>query len=328
MTKADLARQIIEQFPHASKRMLGKMLYQKHPLMFEDEDRARYAIRGVTGTAGGARTKPTHKDIHKGPLSIPRGELNDYSHYVVKGKRVGILADIHIPYHDYDALSVAIEELRRRNIDTLILNGDIIDCYAGSDFVKEPDAITIKGEIEILCHFIEDLQKIFPSVKIIYKLANHEERWERYILKKAPVLYGFECFELPNLIKIEFMRLIGRPLDIDFVVNKRIIDVGKLAVVHAHEFGESVFSPVNASRGFYLKAKANVVGAHLHQTSEHTESDINGKIIGAWSIGCLCDLHPKYRPLNRWNHGACFVEVEADDNFSVDNFKIINGKAL
>jgi len=324
-SKAYLARKIIEQFPHASKKELGKILFQKYPLRFSSEEVGRQFIRFVTGTCGSQTIIQTDK--YKGPLSIPKGQLNDYSHYTVKGERVGILSDIHIPYHDSEPLDISVRELQKQKIDTLILNGDIIDCYQESNFVKNPTKDSIKIEIEILCHFIKDLQKAFRGAKIIYKFGNHEDRWEKYLMSKAPSIWGFECFELDNLIKIEYLRLMGKPLEIDFVKNKRIIDIGHLAVVHGHEFGEMVFSPVNAARGFYLRGKANVLGGHLHQTSEHTENNMNGKVVSAWSVGCLCDLHPEYRPLNKWNHGYAFViHSQGTGEFEVHNKKIIKGK--
>lgn len=325
MSKAEKARQIVKEFPHTSKKELGKILHQRNPILFKDAEDARYTIRTVTGAAKG-NDRVTQTKAYKGPLSIPRGEINDFSPYVVKGSNVGIICDIHLPYHDFDALEIAIKELKKQKIDTLILNGDIIDCYHASDYEKDPNKRNLPGEIAMLCHFLSDLQKSFPKVKIIYKLGNHEERFERYILKKAPALWGFECFELNNLIKIEYLRLMGKPLDIDFVKGKRIIRIGKLAVIHGHEFREGSFSPVNPARGYFIRSFASVIGGDKHRTSEHTEPDINGKLFGAWSIGCLCDLHPLYMPLNKWNLGFSRVIKYEDESFEVKNQKIIGGK--
>ncbi len=318
------ARDIIAEFPHTSKKELGRILFERFPINFKTPEAGRLAIKNVS-TPSGAGTKT---DKHKGPLSIPKGQKNDFSHFVVKGSRVGILADIHLPYHDLDAINIAMKELSRQKIDTLILNGDVIDCYQLSTFDKEPSKAGIKYEIEVLCHFISDIQKYFKGIQIIFKLGNHEERWERTILNKSPAIWGFECFELPNLIKIEYLRLIGKPLEIDFVNHKRIIDVGRLGVVHGHEWREGAFSPVNPARGYFMRAKTSVLGGDKHQTSEHITKDMNGKIIGSWSIGCLCDLNPKYMPLNNHNYGFAFVHRFKDDNFEVRNYKIIDGKLV
>ncbi len=324
-SKAQKARDLIAEFPHTSKKELGKILFARNPILFKDEEDGRDSIRKVTDAHGTSRREMQSKD-YKGPLSIPRGDINDFSHYKVTGEKIGMLYDVHMPYHDFDALSIAVEDLQRQKVDTIILGGDILDCYQISSFNREPDKMGIKYEIDMVCNFLHDLKKL--KAKIIFKFGNHSERFENFIIKKAPELWGIECFQLDNLIRIQYQSIFNEPLECDFVKNKRIMDIGHLAAIHAHEFGESAFSPVNAARGFYLRAKANVIGGHQHQTSEHTESNINGKIVGAWSVGCLCDLHPKYRPINKWNHGFAIVKQFKDGSFEVHNKKIIDGKIV
>lgn len=326
MTKNEAARQLIKSFPHTSKKELGKMLVKLHPILFKDDEDARSTVRRVTGSMGKQGFNHTQSPDYKGPLTIPKGEHNDFSPYICKGSNVLILADIHLPYHDSNALEIALIEGKKSNVDTVLLNGDIIDCYQLSDFDRDPSKDGVQMEIEILCHLIKDIKNFLPGAKIIYKIGNHEERWERQILRKAPAIWGFECFELPNLIKIEYLRLIGEPLDIDFVNHKRLIFLGLLSVVHGHEWRESTFSPVNPARGYYMRAKASVLGGDKHQTSEHITRDIKGRTIGAWSIGCLCDLSPRYMPLNNWNLGFARVEVFEDGSFEVHNHKIIQGR--
>jgi len=85
---------------------------------------------------------------------------------------------------------------------------------------------------------------------------------------------------------------------------------------------------VNPARGLFLRAKASILAGHNHQTSAHHENDINGSQTACFSTGCLCDLQPDYRPFafTKWNHGAAIVELNKEGNFSVDNFRIIEGK--
>jgi len=45
-----------------------------------------------------------------------------------------------------------------------------------------------------------------------------------------------------------------------------------------------------------------------------------------WSTGCLCDMHPRYQPLNEWNHGFTIVETDNRGNYQVNNYKIINNE--
>jgi len=68
---------------------------------------------------------------------------------------------------------------------------------------------------------------------------------------------------------------------------------------------------------------------HNHQTSEHTETDMNGKSVTTWSLGCLSELNPAYMPLNKWNHGFAIVDLSDNgEDFHVKNYRIHKGKIL
>ena len=107
----------------------------------------------------------------------------------------------------------------------------------------------------------------------------------------------------------------------------KVIEAGKLSIIHGHEFGGSFFNPVNAARGLFMRAKSSVLAGHNHQTSEHQEGNIKGDSIACWSTGCLCELSPEYRPMafTKWNLGAAIVDHNEDGQFFVDNFRIIKG---
>jgi hypothetical protein len=67
---------------------------------------------------------------------------------------------------------------------------------------------------------------------------------------------------------------------------------------------------------------------HSHQTSEHTEMDMNGKITTCWSVGCLSELRPDYAKYSRYNHGFAIIEGMGKDRFHVTNYRIQEGEIL
>lgn len=323
MNKAQLARDIIEKYPTLPKRELARKLFKRSPQLFKNEDYARVFIRKVTGAQGEAGAIQSDKYI--GPKLNP-GRCNDFTPYVCTGKRIGLISDVHIPYHDREALHKAMGWIKDFEADTIILNGDIIDCYQLSNFVKDPKERRFSEELNELHNFLSDVKDNFPKEKIIYKMGNHEERYERFLLNQAKDIDGLidtDGNEILSWESITHAKKYGH----EIVTNKRIIKAGKLNIGHGHEFGKSIFSPVNPARGFYLRAKTNFIGGHYHQTSEHIENDLNGHVSGTWSTGALCDLHPNYMPLNKWNLGFAGIEVDAD-GFIVYNKKIMNGKIV
>jgi hypothetical protein len=347
MSKAEKARKLIEKFPNLSKKKLGELLYKENPLLFTDAEDGRGVIRAVTGANDSQNNNYKQSDKYQGVL--PQGEKNDFSPFILTGKRIGILSDIHIPYHDLDALNIALNEFKKVKVDTIVLNGDIIDCYNLSKYEKDPNKRDHNQEVKLLTIFLDDMVKMFPSVELVYKIANHEERYERFLAMKSPEFLGMHVLSWKHLLNLRFedckscegtgilkgkecpnceKGVIANQVSrgIHLVKGKRIIKAGKLNIVHAHEFNGGS-SPVNPARGFFLKAKTNVIGGHLHRTSEHIESNLNGEVNGAWSTGCLCDLHPEYAPINSWNLGYAWIEVDqSNGNFEVYNKKIINGK--
>ena len=76
-----------------------------------------------------------------------------------------------------------------------------------------------------------------------------------------------------------------------------------------------------------VKAKENIIVGHLHRSSFHVETDINGQTTGSWSLGCLCQKLPDYQPLvSNSQHGFAHVIVDKNGDFTVKNYMIINGK--
>jgi predicted phosphodiesterase len=303
-----------------SKKKLGEILNQRYPSEFPTPELGRSFIRSATGTNGEFKRKYNKLRIEWKGLSLPEPEKNDYSKFLIKEKRIGILSDIHFPYYDKEALNAAIAYLRKWEPGCILLNGDIIDAYQLSNWEKDPRKRSFKYELDMLRAFIIELRKIFPNTRIVYKIGNHCERYEKLILQRVPELVDLELFTFENVIS-------AKELGIDVVRNKRLIKIGKLNVGHGHEFAKGFVAPVNPARGFYLKSKSNFIGGHHHQISSHQEQDINGNIIGSWSTGCLCELHPHYMPINRWQHGFATVENFGTD-FSVQNLTIIKGKVM
>lgn len=302
-----------------SKSTLAKILCKRYPSEFRSSEQARASVRIATGSNGNHNRKHIKEWVPIG-ITLPPPEKNNYAKFILNAQRVGILSDIHFPYYDKKALNAAIHYLESWEPDCILLNGDIIDCYQLSNFDRDPRNRSFKYELDMLRSFITQLRDRWPNAKIIFKTGNHEARYEKRILQRVPEFVDLELFKFETIIS-------AKEFGIDVVDNKRIIQLGKLNIIHGHELTRGIASPVNPARGFFLKTKANVLGGHHHQTSDHSESDLNGKIIGAWSTGCLCDLHPDYMPVNKWNQGFATVENYGTE-FMVHNHRIIHGRVL
>jgi hypothetical protein len=116
--------------------------------------------------------------------------------------------------------------------------------------------------------------------------------------------------------------------DADYVTDKRPIRLGELNIIHGHEYKFAISNPVNPARGLFLRCKAYAMCGHFHQSSYHSEKNVEQNKIATWSTGCLCDMHPDYAPYNNWSHGFAFVETFADGKFEVQNKIIAHGRVF
>lgn len=323
MTKKSISIQYRQKFGFEMPTLkLARIMYKENNELFKDVEDARISLRRLEGKADKG-TKPIVLIPNRpyNPWKLPASDETVYSPFELHSKRVLVLSDIHIPYHSIEALTAAFNFAKKENPDTILLNGDTIDFFQLSRFVKDPKARSFAFELNAFRQFFEALDKAFPKAKKIFKLGNHEERYNHYLYMKAGELDGVEEFKLEEIIK-------ARAEGIEVVGEKRIIKAGDLNIIHGHEFGGSVFSPVNIARGLFLKAKVSAMQGHNHQTSEHTESDMNQRITTTWSLGCLCELHPAYLPINKWNHGFAMVDIGTDGTFEVRNKRIHKGSIL
>lgn len=325
------AEEIALEFPKTGNSPLADKLFKENPLLYKDKEEARLFIRSVRGAQGAtrrSRLKPEQvKHFPNGrhnPYDLPDENHNNFNPIIIstdKPIKIGILSDIHFPYQHNQALTIALDDLKSNEVDVIILNGDILDCYMISSFNRQPDKPKMLEEIAVTKNFLSTLRREFPKTRIIYRLGNHEARYRDFLARKSPELFGIEEINLENLLHL-------RDHQIEYLDNKRLIEAGKLTIVHGHEFVSSANSPVNPARGFYMRSKKSVLGGHHHQVSSHSAKTVSGDQHVAYSVGCLCELNPEYMPINEWSHGFAIVTLQPDGTFSVNNKKILDGKII
>jgi len=299
---------------------LSRIIFKDNPLLFRDVEAVRLKLRGIEGKSDNRiGVRKVVPERPKNPYNLPQSDEAIYQPYDLKAKRLLVLSDIHIPYHSIDALSCTFDYAKKEKPDAILLNGDTLDFFGLSRFAKDPKARSFAHELKAFKEFMDVLKKTF-NAKIYFKIGNHEERYFHFLWMKAHEIVGVEEFELENIIK-------SRAEGIEIIKDKRIMKAGDLNIIHGHEFGGSVFSPVNIARGLFLRGKVSAMQGHNHQTSEHTESNMNGEITTTWSLGCLSELHPAYLPINKWNWGFSLIDIDGQD-FEVRNKRIYKGKVL
>lgn len=93
----------------------------------------------------------------------------------VGATRILCLSDLHIPFN------LPIEQIRGvGRVDVLVLNGDIVDCYALSKFPKEYHLSPVDEMIKAREYLIDLINAVKPK-RVIANYGNHEARFASYL---------------------------------------------------------------------------------------------------------------------------------------------------
>ncbi len=327
--KKSIIEPYLKKFPDFPDLTLAKIIYKENKQLFNGLDACRNAVRYQRGHTGkDSREKLADKTYQK-PLTydtrtfkLPESETKPLEIFKLPKDRKSVLflTDLHFPHQNNEALMVAINYGLKNKVDTIWLNGDIMDMYQASAHERHPHIAGIEYEIDVVRNFLKELRIFFPKANIYYKEGNHETRWTRFLQRKAPELLGITDFELPIILRFN-------EIGVHWIPNTTLTKFGKLNVLHGNEFKGG--GGVNPARSLYLRAKDNCIAGDKHKSGENTEGSLNGNIVTTWSVGSLCDLNPQYMPMAHvsWNHGFAHITMDGD-NFHVKNMRIFANKIL
>jgi predicted phosphodiesterase len=327
MRKHELVREYLLRFPNHADLTMAKKIYAENSLLFNSVESVRSCIRGIKGTGGrnykdkSMEVKPT---FNYNPYKLPDSEEKIREPYLlpVANNNILLISDLHIPYHNIQAITLALDYAKEQKVNTIIINGDLMDFYQMSRFERDPRKRSIKFEFDSTKAFLVILREAFPNAQIYWLKGNHDVRYENWLMAKAPEVFDDPYYQLEERLKLNEQK-------IHLIGDKTLVKAGKLHIHHGHLFFRGFMAPVNSARGLFLKAKQSTICGHVHKISEHTETNLEGEMTTTWTTGCLCELSPDYSPFaNNYAHGFATIKVHSDYNFSVKNFRIYKGKLL
>lgn len=315
-SKTELAKSYILKLPNGTPTAIAKMLYKDYPYEFNTLEDARTCVRKLLGKMGTHHREHSYKDftalINEMRKELPKGESEHLKPYHLPKSctRILVLSDIHLPYQDDEALFAALQFGLEKDVNCIYLNGDTMDMYQLSRHEKNPANRSFSYELDTCRAFLKGIRKMFPNAHIVYKIGNHDERYEKFI-RMNPQLIGVQEFELGNLLGFPELR-------IQEVKSKQWSYAGLMPILHGHEL-PAKSGGVNPARMAQLKLNKQVIIGHFHRETKSTGRQFDDKPYSAYSSGCLCDLYPSYMPINDWNHSCIYLEVDPKNgNYHVE----------
>lgn len=326
---ADIAKEYRKRFGWEMPTLtLAKVMHKECPTQFESVEIARSALRYIEGKHGqkaAGRAKDARLDIPdrpRNPYKLPEShsEKREPLKLPLTCNNILFISDLHIPYHDIQAIEAALDYGVKNKINTVFINGDLIDFHKQSKFVHDPRKRSTLQEFDAAKEFLRVLRATFPNAAIYWLKGNHDTRYEHWLMQKAPELFGDPYYQLENRLNLN-------EENVHLIDDLRLVKIGKLSVTHGHHVMRGFFAPVNSARGVYMKAKQSTIISHVHKVSSHSETNMDGEVVTTYSTGCLCELRPDYSPLvANYQHGFAHIRVEPNGDYHVQNYQIINGK--
>jgi hypothetical protein len=220
-------------------------------------------------------------------------------------KRVWVISDLQVPYHDaraVDAVAQAIEDLKQPE-DTVITIGDEQDFQtisrwsAGTPLEYEK---SIGKDRDATVQILKDLQ-----VQHVIR-SNHTDRLFASVMRRIPGLMGLPELEIEN-----FWRL--GELGITYHKEAFKVAPGWVAL-HGDEAGLSQIAGTTA-QGLAKKVGMSVVCGHTHRLGlQPYTQGVNGNItntLWGFEVGNLMDMKKAlYAKTHNWQQGIGILYVE------------------
>lgn len=234
-----------------------------------------------------------------------------------KPKKILSLSDLHAPFIDFKAVEKAVIE--HRDADILVLNGDVFDGQAMSDFDKLND-FDIEREFEQVFTLLDVVTKMFD--KVLWLGGNHDmSRFIRMVSRKFG--QGMKKYVLKRLNPIDY---IAEKYDNVVIVPHQWAQIGECIFIHPDGYSSALMSTAIGQEKI-LRANMHemlpnpkfhcLIMGHTHDMGEYF---LNGtKII---EQGCLTyppDYHFDRPGQRRWVKGYAVAHLNADGSIDFNN---------
>lgn len=329
--KSKIVLKYLEEDNSLPSLTLAKLIYKENPLDFKNVEEIRSCIRGYRGQSGqpkrdGIKNNKFYKEVgSKTPFKIPEPISKDYEPIILDKKfnNIGILSDFHIPNHRVEPIEVAVNYLKEKKVNCIILNGDVLD---NTPFTRHggerPTPQQVVEWFNMTELFFEWLRDEFPEAEIIWTEGNHDFWYSRWMMEHAHQLSKDPYFSLQQRLNIDEYK-------IKFIPQATFLKAGRLNIMHGHQLSGKFGVGAAPARAVFAKAKKSVIIGHVHVADNYTDNNLDREVSTCWTTGCLCTLTPDYNPIGgKACHGFAHAIIEDNGDFKVDNIRIHKGVIL
>jgi len=253
------------------------------------------------------------------------------------------------PFHDRQALDVALQIAAWVQPDEIIYVGDYLDMSDWTDkflrtpeFVQQTQPAIIEG-----AWWLGQFRMVAENADAALLEGNHEVRAINSVIKNLPAAYGLK----------PVITFAGKREEAVVIANESALSVGNLlGLSHLGvryiggypngfyrlnsalriEHGDKARAGMSDTVKAIIKDEAeSVIIGHIHRFESATKTLYNAEgteYVGAYSVGCLCKLGNGVPGANRhaqWQQGVALVHYDPDGTaYNIQPIHINNGVAL
>lgn len=226
-------------------------------------------------------------------------------------KRIVVLSDMQIPYHDKKAVDAVLEFVEDYQPDELFCVGDEADSPEPSRWNKgraEEYAGTLQKGLDKTSEIMVAFKEAIGDRPFHVMRSNHGDRIQHYISKYAPAL--------ASLRELEYSKLLGyRENEITY--HDKIYTFAPGWIMAHGDEGNLVRTAGGTAMALARKTGSSVICGHTHRLGiQHEHTGYNGKIqnrLYGIEVGHLMDLS-KASYLNtgsaNWQQGIAILYID------------------
>lgn len=264
-------------------------------------------------------------------------EREHSSEYV--SQRILAISDLHIPYN----YPVTVFKQYAGIVDTIVLNGDVMDCQSISFFPKKYRINFIQEMIEAR-QFIISLIELIKPKKVIITKGNHEHRLIRYLTDRlnedlislmpdSPmdliINDGFKDNDRMHRTETYYppLRELFEEQNIDVYYNGDwYCRVGNVIFAHPLTYSSAIMKTVEKAVNYFTRTSnrtfTTIVMAHTHKVGYYKVGDIN-----MYEQGCCCKLdmldYANGKLQDPQQNGYMYISLNRDGNIIEDKTRLI-----
>lgn len=249
--------------------------------------------------------------------------------------RILSISDVHYPFNKpLDAFKKYVGK-----VDTLQLNGDIIDCFSISKYSKSYRISPVEEMIGARQYIIDLVEMVKPK-KVVANYGNHEIRLGAFLAKnldnelqelmpETALDYifndGFTHYDRKSKAKVKYEPLVDVFDDIEFEYGGKWFScIGDAIFAHPKTFSSSPLKTAEKAlywfrnEGYVFK---NLVLAHTHRIGSYKIGNSN-----IYEQGACCDttkmMYGDGQLVNSQKQGFIYICQDKDGN-TIDEFTVL-----